>query len=293
MDDKRVRRIRELILIGLVSDDELMDTLVLKGGNAIDIIHGAALRSSIDLDFSLSSDLPEGTLAQWTQRFSKLLNTSLGDEGFCAFDVIFTRRPDPISEDLADFWGGYLLEFKVTTKERFELEHRNQRRLRTTAEEAAPGHKKKFHVDFSKYEFCDAKEAQEIDGFTVYVYTPTMIVCEKLRAICQQMPEYCTFVRSSTASARARDFFDICALVEHFKLNLTTEENRQLLSAIFYAKRVPLCLLGKISESRNFHEPDFVAVQATVKPRTKVRDFDYYFNFVVSIAAALEALRKK
>ena len=46
----------------------------------------------------------------------------------------------------------------------------------------------------------------ELDDYTIYVYSPTMIAIEKLRAICQQMPEYALQRRPS---ARARDFYDI------------------------------------------------------------------------------------
>jgi predicted nucleotidyltransferase component of viral defense system len=51
-----IDRIKELVVIAMFSDDELMDRLVLKGGNALDIIHQVSVRASIDVDFSMSDD---------------------------------------------------------------------------------------------------------------------------------------------------------------------------------------------------------------------------------------------
>ena len=49
----QLERIKKLSIIAMFSDDYLMDILVLKGGNAIDIIYGIASRASLDLDLSL------------------------------------------------------------------------------------------------------------------------------------------------------------------------------------------------------------------------------------------------
>ena len=53
----RLDEIKRLTLIGLFSDDDLMDTLVLKGGNALDIVHHIAPRASIDIDLSKKTTL--------------------------------------------------------------------------------------------------------------------------------------------------------------------------------------------------------------------------------------------
>jgi predicted nucleotidyltransferase component of viral defense system len=51
-----IDNIKKLVLIALVSDDELMETLVLKGGNALLMAYDLSLRASWDLDFSISED---------------------------------------------------------------------------------------------------------------------------------------------------------------------------------------------------------------------------------------------
>ncbi|MBW2725754.1 MAG: nucleotidyl transferase AbiEii/AbiGii toxin family protein, partial [Deltaproteobacteria bacterium] len=49
-------QIRRLIVAALFSDDELLDLLVLKGGNALQLVHVIVDRASTDLDFSMAAD---------------------------------------------------------------------------------------------------------------------------------------------------------------------------------------------------------------------------------------------
>lgn len=147
-----------------------------------------------------------------------------------------------------------------------------------------PGSRKKFRIDISKHEFCASKRARELEGCTVYVYSPEMMLFEKLRAICQQMPEYLHTVRDSAGgSARARDFFDIYSICKRFRMDLSNAEQGVLMREIFRAKRVPLTLVGSIQEYREYHRQDFASLQATVAIGTELRDFDFYFDFVLQI----------
>ena len=73
MDLKEIDKIRQLTLIALVSDDELMDLLVLKGANALSLIYGLKLRASIDLDFSLERDFWESDIDALRYKFERLL----------------------------------------------------------------------------------------------------------------------------------------------------------------------------------------------------------------------------
>ena len=52
-------QVRKRTIIALFSDDQLMDQLVLKGGNALSLIHGVSSRTSPDLDFSLTGDFED------------------------------------------------------------------------------------------------------------------------------------------------------------------------------------------------------------------------------------------
>lgn len=53
MEISKLDEIRKLGIIAMFSDDELMEMLVLKGGNAIALFYSEYSRASNDLDFSL------------------------------------------------------------------------------------------------------------------------------------------------------------------------------------------------------------------------------------------------
>lgn len=50
------QKIKKLVIIAMFSDDALMERLVLKGGNALDIIHRVSARASVDIDLSIDGD---------------------------------------------------------------------------------------------------------------------------------------------------------------------------------------------------------------------------------------------
>jgi hypothetical protein len=128
----------------------------------------------------------------------------------------------------------------------------------------------------------------ELDDYTVFVYSPTMIAIEKLRAICQQMPEY---MLQRRPSARARDFYDIHLIVTKTKINLSSPENLELVRHIFSAKDVPLGLLGRIKDQKEFHRPDWDSVRTS--SNEKVEEFDNYFDFVLEQVDSMKALWKE
>lgn len=160
--------------------------------------------------------------------------------------------------------------------------------MRKGALSLGSGEKKPFTIDISKHEYCGPKEEKELDGFTIYVYTPEMLVIEKIRAICQQMDEY----PYGTKSARARDFIDIYILMENQKVDLLEERNIELIKLIFAAKEVPLELIGKIPKYREFHERDFRSVVDTINAGFPLKDFNYYFDYVVGKTERLKMLWK-
>lgn len=106
------------------------------------------------------------------------------------FDVKLNERPEHIREEVKSFWGGYLLEFKIIKREEYDKLSLEIDTVRRNAIPIKPDGSTKFTVDISKYEYVGRKEKRELDGSIVYVYSPAMLVLEKLRAICQQLPEY-------------------------------------------------------------------------------------------------------
>ena len=290
LDLDKLDIIKRLAIIAIFSDDDLMDYFVLKGGNALDIVYNIADRASLDLDFSTDRSFSNAEVCVVEDKIHKVLTDTFRANGFEAFDIQFKQVPESTKLPVPDFWGGYLVEFKVIEKSKFSALQNDQRALRTNAIEAGPEHRRKFKISISKLEYCAPKEPRELDDYTIYVYTPEMILFEKLRAICQQMPEYGP---NTTPAARARDFFDIYTVVEHFRIDLLSSQRTTLLKNIFKAKKVPLSLIGNIKEYREYHRPDFASVEATVKPNRKLKDFDFYFDYVIQKCERLKSLWEK
>jgi predicted nucleotidyltransferase component of viral defense system len=275
----------------MFSDDELLETLVLKGGNAMALVHRLSARASVDLDFSMSHDFPDG-IERIQERIEKVLTETFRENGFEVFDLKMIEKPKEISEEMADFWGGYGVEFKLITLDLHKQHAHDLSALRRHALSIGQG--QKFLIDISRFEYTQGKQKADFDGYRIYVYSPEMIVCEKLRAICQQMPAYGPIIKRGRAgSARARDFIDIYILVDALKIDVLSEKVQQILTDMFAIKRVPLAFLGKVCEFRDFHREDFPAVRATMATGVKVQEFDFYFDYALDLIDSLKPLWNK
>jgi hypothetical protein len=273
-----LKKIRRLAIVALFSDVDLMNLLVLKGGNLLDIVYGISFRSSIDIDFSIEGEFKKRDLSKIKRKIEILFRKTFKDAGYEVFDINFIEIPRKILPAIKDFWGGYHIEFKLIEIDKYSKHIDSTSALRRNAIVIGPNQQKKFEIEISKHEYCSQKEKKELDGLTVYSYSPLMIIFEKLRAICQQMPKYRKIVKTHHPTARARDFVDIYVVFESFKINWLSDESKELMINIFNAKRVPLSYLGKIRDYKEFHRQDFDAVKAGIN----LKEFDYYFEYVVS-----------
>jgi predicted nucleotidyltransferase component of viral defense system len=283
-------RIKRTAIAALFSDDELMDRLVLKGGNAIDLAYEIRARASLDLDFSMAGEFDGDTLPETRDRLERCLADTFALDGLHVFDVRFKQVPQVVSPEAADFWGGYTLEFKVIEQDKVRRLGGALEALRRNAMVVNPGQHRTFRIEISKFEFCGRKREFDLQDYRIYAYTPEVIVIEKLRAICQQMSDYRAVVRNRTPAPRAKDFFDIYTVVERFEIDLTQDANLRLVERVFAAKRVPLHLLGRIQDYREFHRQDFPAVENTVRNTGELKSFDFYFDYVVELARRLHVL---
>ena len=285
-----LKQIKKLAIIAMFSDDDLMDMLVLKGGNLLDIVYDVASRASVDLDFSMDGEFTPSQWSSLSDRIEQRLQQTFRPKGYEPFDIKLTERPEKVTADMAAFWGGYRIEFKIIGSEEFTRLGRDIDAPRRRATVIGPGQRRTFKIDVSKFEYCQAKIPQDLDDYRIYIYSPEMLLFEKLRAICQQMPEYAEIVNSPSQSPRARDFFDIHTILEHFTIALVTPDNHELMRNIFAAKRVPLTLLGRIGAYRDYHRQDFASVEATVTPHVQLMDFDFYFDYVLTAIELLKPL---
>jgi hypothetical protein len=278
-----LEKIKKLAVTAMFSDDELMDQLVLKGGNAMALIHKLTSRESVDLDFSMHHDFPDGANAV-QGRIERALQRTFRPEGYEPFDFKMEEKPASVSPDLAGFWGGYGVEFKLVPNAQFAALKDDLVKLRNAALSIGQG--RKFFIDISRFEYIDDKEPKDLDGYRIYVYSPLMIACEKLRAICQQMNEYDPVIKRDNrpGAQRARDFLDIHVLVESLRLDMLSPKALDITRKMFALKHVELDWLANIDNYREFHRQGFPSVQATVSRDFPLQEFDFYVDYVVKLA---------
>ena len=265
--------IRRTAITALFSDELLTESLVLKGGNALNLVYGITSRSSIDLDFGMRQDFPDFEDAK--SRLFLALHNRFDAIGYTVFDEVFEKCPQLKGSDEKPWWGGYLISFKLIDRQKYQSLKNDNKKLRDHSLALGSGGRRQFKIDLSKYEYTEGKVEHEMNSFTIYVYTPEMIAIEKIRAICQQMNEY---PHTGNKKPRARDFYDIYQVVTTRGIDLQTKENQTLLQHVFEAKQVPLLLLANMPLQREFHRTDWPSVIAATDG--ELRDFDFFFDFV-------------
>ncbi len=258
-----------------------MEQLVLKGGNALELIHRIGERASLDLDYSMEGDVQD--TAEFERRLRRAVEDRLDAAGLIVFDWHFGPRPNTPALDAR--WGGYRAEFKLIERDLHGTLAGDIEAIRRNAQEIGPGHQRIFVIDISKFEFCRGNTIATVDNYECHVYTPAMIASEKLRALCQQMPEY---TQRRNPSPRPRDFYDIHAIARVAGVKLSREQD--LIRRMFDAKDVPyrlIALLGRERE-REFHRQGWDAVVQAV--RGEVAPFDFYFDFLDAAVEDLHSL---
>lgn len=281
-----IEEVKKMVIIALASDDQLMETLVLKGGNAIDILSrgktNGLSRTSYDLDFSMEDDFEED-LEEVKIRIENTIVRTFDENGLVVLDYKFTAKPSKINQSLKDFWGGYKVEFKIATKQQYDDAKGDIAKLSRSAISILPNGSPKIEIEISKYEYTGGKQPIDVDGYTIFIYSAEMIVFEKVRAICQQLPAYAEIIPSHSPRPRARDFYDIHLMMDQHKIDPTIEENKQLLSNIFAAKRVPLEFIQQIEHHLAIHKQDWQNVLDTISAKEdNVKEFDFYVNYVLN-----------
>lgn len=267
-------RIKKLTLRALMSDETLMHSLVLKGGNALHLVYEITNRGSIDIDFSVEREFTKQEFQKMPKWMDYILNRTFRDDGLFVFDVKFGEKPK--SGSIPE-WKGYFLEFKVIENSRVDEDIDKMRRHAIKLNDQSPV----YVVDISAYEYVEGATTKEMDGVILRVYTLEMILFEKLRALCQTMPEYKEIVTTARQKYRARDIYDIYLIHNNRPLNLDPD----LLKEIFKAKQVPLEFLKNLGSLREYNRENWETVKATISETDQVllKEYDYYFDRVLEI----------
>ncbi len=203
--------IKKAIVLGLFSIDELLDKFVLKGGNALSLVYEISTRASLDIDLSIPDEFDN--LEKVASQIQEGLQQSFDLHSLILFDFSMNEVPREVTDDLAGFWGGYKIVFKLVEKTKFQEHRHDTEWLRKNSVSVGGSDVRKFAIDISKHEYTDEKCNYLFHGYKIYVYSPAMIVCEKLRAICQQVDTYREKVKKHKAK-RSRDFLDIYQICE-------------------------------------------------------------------------------
>lgn len=270
-----------LTLRALVADESLMYGLVLKGGNALELAYNITDRASKDIDFSISGDFSPEEYERINGILQGLLTSEFEKHNLVVFDVNFFEKP---KQNIVKEWKGYQLAFKVIDYENYDPDDpdKNRRIAFPLQNNRSPI----FTVDISSYEYTDSKKMIDVGGAIFFVYTPEMIVLEKLRALCQSIPEYQDIIPTARVKGRARDFYDIWNICQNFKIDFKSEENRKMLSQIFDAKRVPLEFLDLIEKYKDLQQEDWGSVVDTITAENK--GYEFYFNFIIQCIKELQ-----
>lgn len=275
-----IEQIKMLTLRALVNDEKLMNQLVLKGGSALQLAYNISNRASIDLDFSIANDFIKTERSGIEEKLKLLLETEFLKHNLNVFDIEFRDKP---KLNRIKWWKGYLLQFKVIDKAKYNPSEIAKTRM---AAFKLNGQSPRFSVDISSYEYTASKQIKEVEGTVFYVYTPQMIVFEKLRALCQSIPDYSEIITTASVKGRSRDLYDIWNLCDQFSIDFKSSESSMILKEIFSAKKVPLQFLNRLETYRDQQMQDWVNVEDTLTEKSN--GFDFYFEFVLEQIAKIK-----
>ncbi|EFX35754.1 nucleotidyl transferase AbiEii/AbiGii toxin family protein, partial [Streptococcus infantis] len=252
--------IRNTILKAIYSDSDLKENLVLKGGNALKL-YNITDRSSQDLDFSIKESIRYEKENEG-KKLQDLISDAFQQVGFLVVGFEFIEKPKKRKEDLPPFWGGYKISFAIVDTEKYqdkiELQDPDKMKELSKYGENLENNSKKIEIDLSYDEYVADKKSYDLEGTTIYLYSPLMLVYEKIRASCQQLEDY-KLVGNKT---RARDLYDIYKILTNPKqANLREavldQDNFYILENIFKAKDVPLELMLKLDSKESDLAEDY------------------------------------
>jgi len=155
--------IRRLTVQAIALDDELMESMVLKGGNLLSLVYKLTDRASEDLDYSMANMLATpAELEVHQEKMEQALKSRFNDEGMVVFDFTMEEKPRKISDKLKRFWGGYLVNFKVIDKTTYNKFEGDIDSIRRNAVTIGKNQSTKLKIDISNHEYIEA--ASHMDG---------------------------------------------------------------------------------------------------------------------------------
>ncbi|MBA8777357.1 nucleotidyl transferase AbiEii/AbiGii toxin family protein [Staphylococcus schleiferi subsp. coagulans] len=280
MDSEIIKR---TTLKAIFLDERLENILTLKGGNALHL-HGLTKRESQDLDFSIRESI---RLAEKNEGviFENNIKKAFEEKGYHVISYKFQDKPKVRDNKTPPFWGGYMITFSIIKYTELQrLESKGIQNFNAYAESMGDG-SKKIKIDLSFEEYTDPRTTTEIDGVKIYLYSPLMIVYEKIRASCQQLKEY----ELSSDKTRARDLYDIYSILTNISNVELREEvvnpnNFHILRRMFELKEVPIELIPKVKKIKDRLLQDYKqTVLPQIPANAETPDFEYLFMYNIEL----------
>lgn len=274
--------IRNTILKAIYSDSDLKENLVLKGGNALKL-YNITDRSSQDLDFSIKESIRYEKENEG-KKLQDLISDAFQQVGFLVVGFEFIEKPKKRKEDLPPFWGGYKISFAIVDTEKYqdkiELQDPDKMKELSIYGENLENNRKKIEIDLSYDEYVADKKSYDLEGTTIYLYSPLMLVYEKIRASCQQLEDY-KLVGNKT---RARDLYDIYKILTNTQQSnlreaVLDQDNFYILENIFKAKDVPLELMLKLDSKESDLAEDYKTKVIPQISTVEIEEFEYIFFY--------------
>ena len=128
IDTDEFLKIKKLALISLVSNDILMDKLVLKGGTCLELAYKIHCRSSKDIDFSIDNEFSDTEIEQIMNDLPEIFNNNFSKFGYYAFDFRIKNKPVHMPLDIK--MTGYNLSFKLVSIDIYKQFNNNSDKLR-------------------------------------------------------------------------------------------------------------------------------------------------------------------
>jgi hypothetical protein len=254
--------------VGSTEGVKSMDAL--KGGSAMRLFDNLTSRLSIDADFSVEDIIYDDKM--FFAAIKSSVETSFHNLRLYIIDFKIKRKPKNKKKNKPDWWGGWSCEFKLVSHDHRGKSIEAKRRNALIPEGA---NSSKIIMDISEHEYCGKKRTKNFHGIKILGYSRELLVLEKIRAICQQHPNYAYRLSKN----RARDFYDI------YELTVDVDDNfanrcKHHIEKVFKAKEVPLEILKSlwmddfIDEQRR----GFDQVKNTVSGG--VKNFDVYVEYL-------------
>ncbi len=269
-------------ILAMYQSSDLASCLFLKGGSALRLFDHQTSRVSIDADFSIESAIDDAD--HFFNTMHLCVDSRFERLGFDVIDFKPKRKPATSPANRPDWWGGWACEFKLVGQMHRDKTHRTKQRNALIPDGA---NSPKITIDISEHEYCGARRTRIVNGIKILGYSRELLVLEKLRAICQQHPDY----EYRLSKNRSRDFYDIFELTTDMD-DAFVNKCMHHLAKVFAAKEVPLGILKALWSEEFIDEQrrGFEQVKDTV--RGKVYEFDVYVEqirfLVLDVYPAIE-----